>query len=112
VSEKNVIAAPNGYLFVNGRGTMLIRQREKFQLYKLLIEDELKRCGCYTRKIKVRGFGNLNYLNIFYLRGLDPDLALVELRRLPRLCGYALVLRALETLEQRVEIGPAPVLAA
>lgn len=110
-SAARTIYAPDGYLFVKGRGRMLVRQREKAELYLVAIKAELERCGVHTRKVKVREFkgpgGSAFYLNIFYLRGLDPAGALGVLRELPSRCGLKCAMTALEQLPERVEIGPA-----
>lgn len=101
--------APAGYGFVKGRGTMLVRlDRERAEKLHVVIDRELIRLGCKTRKLKVRQFGESFFVNLWYLRGLEP-LALVEtLKKLPNRCGLRAVMRAIEKLPERAEADLPP----
>jgi hypothetical protein len=107
--KKIAIHANEGYGFpVAGRATQ-VRLRSKKDVYLELIKAELKRCGAHTRKISIHEVkgqaGSIFYLNIFSFRGLDPDLALTDLKELPDRCGWKRVFAELSQLEERVESG-------
>ena len=110
MSAKHTVHANKGYGFPFKGNAMQVRQRSKADVYLALIKAELDRCGVGTRKLKLREFSGILYLNIFHFRGLDPDLALAELKKLPRTCGYVRVMAALENLEERVESGATRIL--
>jgi hypothetical protein len=106
------IHANKGYGFPKpGRATQ-VRDRSKIDVYLAVIDAELKRCGVHTRKVKIRKFSGILYLNIFYLRGLDPDFALTNLKQLPNYCGVKRVISELSQLEERVESGQQRILEA
>jgi hypothetical protein len=92
------------------------------------LRKEFSRCGFKPKNLKVievrRPVGPPNergafYLNLGYLRGLDPDEvwrllhavtvngAGKTVRRFPDRCGHRKVFEALARLEQRVEAPPA-----
>jgi hypothetical protein len=98
-----VIHAPAGYLFMKGRGTMLVRTRGKADGIRDQIFAQLKRCGWPTRTLKVRAFGERFFVNIGFLRGLDPAALYEVLRALPNQCGHKKVLAAIEKLPEQVE---------
>jgi hypothetical protein len=64
---------------------------------------ELKRLGWPTKKLKVRERGGKLYVNIGYLRGLEPGALFAVLKSLPDRCGGRAVLEAIQKLPERVE---------
>jgi hypothetical protein len=110
--RKATIHANEGYGFPFAGNAMQVRDRTKSEMYVAVIKSQLERCGVRTRKIKVREFKEILYLNIFHLRGLDPDLAIAALTKLPRYCGVKCVLAQLSDLEERVESGADRILEA
>jgi hypothetical protein len=119
----NVTFAPKGYAFIKGRGAMLVRlDRSDAERIKMVLMAELLRCGCPTRKLKVREVGDQTplisdqasasaartfFVNIWFLRGLDPDALYQILRTLPNKCGVLRVISAIEDLPERVEAASA-----
>ena len=101
----NVRHAPEGYGFVKGRGAMLLRGRPKAEMIEHAIGEELRRLDWPTHKMKVREFGRAFYLNIGFLRGLNPQTAYDELKKLPSRCGHKRILEVLKKLPERVESG-------
>jgi hypothetical protein len=109
--------APQGYGFRKGRGLMLVRLRDKTEQIRDAIFSQLSRCGWPTHKLKVRAFGDppVFYVNIGYLRGLDPD-ALFSLlvgtyerkgetlKLCPDKCGHKRVLEVISKLPERVVV--------
>lgn len=111
-------------------GGTLVRKGSQTDQVRDVLLLEFKRCGFKPKSIKVvevrREGAEPNergafYLNIGYLRGLDPDevyrtLRATQLdgagngkivRRFPDQCGQRKVFEALARLEQRVERPPA-----
>ncbi len=82
-----------------------------FKANNVLVREDiaraLDRCGWPTTKLKVRQHGDppVFYVNIGYLRGLDPDALYKILCALPAKCGVKKIFAAIEKLPERVESG-------
>lgn len=109
---KTAIHANEGYGFPFAGCATQVRLRGKKDVYLELIKAELQRCRAHTHKIAIHEVSGIFYLNIFRLRGLDPDLALADLKELPDRCGRKRVIAELSQLEERVESGAARILEA
>jgi hypothetical protein len=108
------IYAPEGYGFRVGRGRMLIRKRSRAEEIEKVFAAEFKRCGWGSAKCKVTEIRALDlppekagnfFLNLGYLRGLDPEAAYAALKALPDKCGHRRVLEAISKLPERVEVA-------
>lgn len=130
--KDDLVYAPKGYGFVKDRGTMLVRLRGNTEQIADALRKEFARCGFKPKNLKVievrREGAEPNergafYLNLGYLRGLDPDEVWrmlheaqpnskgTNVRRFPDQCGHRKVFEALARLEQRVERPPALMVA-
>jgi hypothetical protein len=111
----------------SGRGPLIRKKSTTEQVTKVLLA-EFKRCGWFPNNLKVievRGEfqkpeeRGAFYLNLGYIRGLDPDEVWRLLndsklngkgqliRRFPDKCGHRVLLEAIARLPQRVATPPA-----
>jgi hypothetical protein len=127
--EKALATTGNGQQYViDGTSGTWRRTTTSCDRIEAFLRAEFQRCGFSPRHLKVREVrGQFQkpeergafYVNLGYLRGLDPDelfrllISTVEkkgktVRRFPDNCGQRRVLEAISRLQQRVEIPPMP----
>jgi hypothetical protein len=96
-----------------GQGRTLVRRASNCDVIAKILLGEFRRCGWPTAKVKVvekrapelppneRG---VFYLNLGFLRGLDPDAVYAVLKTLPDKCGHRALLARIAKLPERVEV--------
>jgi hypothetical protein len=84
---------------------VLVRGRTPREAIQHSLFHEIARLGWSTNKLKVRSYGNppTYFVNIGYLRGLDPDALYAVLKGLPNKCGHKKIFAAIQKLPEQVE---------
>jgi hypothetical protein len=114
LGKKAIARTSNGAYQVDGTSGIWTRLRGSAELLARALQAEFKRCGWPTAKVKVIEVRSLLlapnergvfYLNLGFLRGLDPDAVYAALKALPDKCGHRALLERIGKLPERVEIA-------